>query len=251
MFSIFIASTVHSAWPSCTSSPTATATFTISPGIGQSRKREVSGGSLFRHQPRQFRLPRACAPAPSDRRRAAAAGTRRQLADLHHQRPRRRPRPGPAAGPAASRFRPAAPCHRRSAPSSPARSASIRTGILAALQADHPVLADLALVVVHPARDPGAADLGHPVHRRRRRRDPAQHRRRPASTPWNPSGYSSAMKAVVMSPCTKRGWSITADRNGRLWPIPSTSKASSATRIPSIAAARVGAQVQSLAIIGS
>ncbi len=38
-----------------------------------------------------------------------------------------------------------------------------------------------------------------------------------------PSGYSSAMKAVVISPETKRGWSITAWQKGRLWPIPSTS----------------------------
>ena len=70
-------------------------------------------------------------------------------------------------------------------------------------------------------------------------------------TPWNPSGYSSAMKAVVIAPSTKRGWSITAERNGRLWPIPSSSNASSAVRIAPIAAARSGAQVQSLAIIGS
>ena len=59
------------------------------------------------------------------------------------------------------------------------------------------------------------------------------------------------MNAVVSAPSPKRGWSITAERNGRLWPIPSTSKASSAPRIASIAAARSGAQVQSLAIIGS
>ena len=31
-----------------------------------------------------------------------------------------------------------------------------------------------------------------------------------------------------MLPATKRGWSMTAERNGRLWPIPSTSNASSA-----------------------
>jgi hypothetical protein len=59
------------------------------------------------------------------------------------------------------------------------------------------------------------------------------------------------MKAVVISPETKRGWSITALRNGRLWPIPSTSKLSSATRIASSASARSAPQVQSLAIIGS
>ncbi len=50
---------------------------------------------------------------------------------------------------------------------------------------------------------------------------------------------------------TNLGWSITADRNGRLWPMPSTSNASSATRMASIASGRVGAQVHSLAIIGS
>jgi hypothetical protein len=70
-------------------------------------------------------------------------------------------------------------------------------------------------------------------------------------TPSNPSGYSSAMKAVVISPETKRGWSITALRNGRLWPIPSTSKLSSATRIASSASPGPAPQVQSLAIIGS
>ena len=59
------------------------------------------------------------------------------------------------------------------------------------------------------------------------------------------------MNAVVIAPSTNRGWSITAERNGRLCPIPSTSKPSSAVRIAAIAAARSGAQVQSLAIIGS
>ncbi len=72
-----------------------------------------------------------------------------------------------------------------------------------------------------------------------------------SATPRKPSGYSSAMKPVVIAPRTKRGWSITADRNGRLCPIPSTSNPSSAVRMPAIAASRVGAQVQSLAIIGS
>ena len=81
----------------------------------------------------------------------------------------------------------------------------------------------------------------------------ARRRRLSASgvTPSNPSGYSSAMKAVEMSPDTKRGWSITAAQNGRLWPMPSTSKLSSALRITSIAPSRVGAQEHSLAIIGS
>ena len=59
-----------------------------------------------------------------------------------------------------------------------------------------------------------------------------------SATPLNPSGNSSAMKAVVMAPETKRGWSITAEQNGRLWPMPSTSNVSSARRISSIAAAR-------------
>ena len=45
--------------------------------------------------------------------------------------------------------------------------------------------------------------------------------------------------------------SITAEQNGRLWPMPSTSKLSSATRIFSIAEARSGPHVHSFAIIGS
>ena len=69
--------------------------------------------------------------------------------------------------------------------------------------------------------------------------------------PRKPSGYSSAMKAVVISPDWNRGCSMTADRNGRLCPIPSSSKLSSARCIVWIASARVGAQAQSLAIIGS
>jgi len=81
----------------------------------------------------------------------------------------------------------------------------------------------------------------------------ATRRRRLASSmaPVNPPAYSSAMKAVVMLPDAKRGWSITAEQNGRLCPIPSTSKVSSASRISSMASARVGPQVHSLAIIGS
>ncbi len=59
------------------------------------------------------------------------------------------------------------------------------------------------------------------------------------------------MKPVEIAPSTKRGLSITALRNGRLWPIPSISKPSSASRMASIAVGRSGAQVQSLAIIGS
>ncbi len=46
------------------------------------------------------------------------------------------------------------------------------------------------------------------------------------------------MNAVVMSPLTNFGWSMTAATNGRLCPIPSTSNRSSATRIASMAAAR-------------
>ena len=34
--------------------------------------------------------------------------------------------------------------------------------------------------------------------------------------PVNPPSYSSAMKAVVMLPDAKRGWSITAEQKGRL-----------------------------------
>ena len=45
-FSIFIASTMHKAWPSCTSSPSATSMRTTSPGIGQSRNFDVSGGAF-------------------------------------------------------------------------------------------------------------------------------------------------------------------------------------------------------------
>jgi hypothetical protein len=44
-------------------------------------------------------------------------------------------------------------------------------GVLGALQADHPIRTDPPLMVVHPARHARAPDLGHPVHRRRRRRD--------------------------------------------------------------------------------
>ena len=59
------------------------------------------------------------------------------------------------------------------------------------------------------------------------------------------------MKAVVISPAAKTGCSMTASRKGRLWPIPSISKAPSASRIVSTAAPRSGPQAQSLAIIGS
>ena len=45
---------------------------------------------------------------------------------------------------------------------------------LFALKRDHPFRAHAALVIVHPARNPRAPDLGHAMHRRRRRRDPAQ-----------------------------------------------------------------------------
>ena len=72
-----------------------------------------------------------------------------------------------------------------------------------------------------------------------------------SSTPRNPSGYSSSIKAVVMSPEQNFGWSITADKNGILCPIPSISNVSNAWRICTIAASRVGAQVHSFAIIGS
>ena len=72
-----------------------------------------------------------------------------------------------------------------------------------------------------------------------------------AGAPSKPFGYSSAMKPVVMSPERKRGWSISADRKSRLLPMPSIWKPSSAPTCASIAASRVGAQLISLAIIGS
>src|SRR5258708_23295784 len=47
-FSIFIASTTASSSPALTSCPSPTASETRSPGIGDSRKRDRSGGSLAR-----------------------------------------------------------------------------------------------------------------------------------------------------------------------------------------------------------
>ena len=72
-----------------------------------------------------------------------------------------------------------------------------------------------------------------------------------AGAPWKPSGYSSAMKPVVSSPARKRGCCISAERKSTLWPMPSITNASSASIWRSIASSRVGAQVISLAIIGS
>jgi 2-aminobenzoate-CoA ligase len=66
-----------------------------------------------------------------------------------------------------------------------------------------------------------------------------------------PSGYSSAMKPVVSSPERKRGCCMIALRKSTLWPSPSMRKASSASTCRSAASSRVGAQVISLAIIGS
>ena len=66
-----------------------------------------------------------------------------------------------------------------------------------------------------------------------------------------PSGNSSAMKPVERLPERQRGCAIRAARNGMLWRMPSMAKASSASPCDSMASARVGAQVTSLAIIGS
>ena len=59
------------------------------------------------------------------------------------------------------------------------------------------------------------------------------------------------MKAVDSLPERQRGCAISADRNGMLWRMPSTTKASSASDCASIAFSRVSAWVTSLAIIGS
>src|SRR5207237_367498 len=72
-----------------------------------------------------------------------------------------------------------------------------------------------------------------------------------AGAPWKPSGYSSAMKPVVIAPSRKRGCCISAERKSTLWPIPSIRNPSSASICRSIAASRVGPVVTSLAIIGS
>ena len=66
-----------------------------------------------------------------------------------------------------------------------------------------------------------------------------------------PSGNSSAMKAVERRPSRQRGCCIRAARNGMLCAMPSTTNRSSAVAIASIASPRLGAQLHSLASMGS
>jgi hypothetical protein len=120
-----------------------------------------------------------------------------------------------------------------------------------ALKADDPVRAHAPLVIVHAARDPRAPDLRDTVHRGGGRRHAARvvvrqgHAVEPVGIFLGDEGRGDLARNEA------RMVHHRAERNGRLWPIPSTSKLSSATRIASSASARSAPQVQSFAIIGS
>ena len=70
-------------------------------------------------------------------------------------------------------------------------------------------------------------------------------------TPSNPFGYSSSINAVVMFPDLNLACPITADKNGKLCPIPSISNRSRAVSIAEIAFVLSVDHVHNLAIIGS
>ena len=199
--------------------PRPTSTRTTSPGIGQSSSFEVSGGSFSGISAAssacrgdstftaEIRAAQPHAPAVGDPLDLDHAGARRR------PRPRQRLRPAPSPTPPASR----AVLEPDRAPD---RSASIVTGNAApcsfTTQAAPTLRWWLSIAPRNPrprgSRRPGASPPPPPR--------PGAASARRSVTPSNPSGYSSAMKAVVIRPSTKRGWSITADQERQVVPDP-------------------------------
>ena len=203
-----------SACPSKTSSPSATSMRTTRPGIGQSRNFEVSGGAFSGISAASSAMPRRQhgdrAGPPRGARMRSPPGDR-----LHLAAPaaRRRPR----AAPAALAGRPV----RGHAHLAPVREAARSLPRAVGVDRHRPGRAVCSVTTqslptlrswlsIAPG-DPRPPDLAHPVHRRRRAATRCSVSGG-SSAPWKPSGYSSAMKPVVIAPSTKRGWSITADQ---------------------------------------
>jgi hypothetical protein len=98
----------------------------------------------------------------------------------------------------------------------------------------------------HPAGDEGGAAVGDPLRHRRGGGDKAQVLRAQRRAGKAVGIFLGDEGGGDTRRSRKRGWSITADRNGRLWPMPSTSKASSDSAIASTASSRArrpGAQL--------
>ena len=222
MFCIFIASMTNRVSPALTSWPVSTSTETTRPGIGESTRREVSGGFFARQPLVQVGGRRASAPARAARRGAVAdAVALGAPAPPRRRRPRRPARRGTAP-------EPGLPVDRRqlhrAAFAGERDLERVRASVSRTRRFSAPTITTHSVRGLRWPAAAGRVRCGGPG------RDASRRPSRSSASSCAGRGREAVearpetprrCRPVESRPSWNRGWSITAERNGALWPSPS------------------------------